>query len=91
MGNGVACYVRDCEVAYSMTANPKKMRIKLPPKEYAKLRHRIYLKQSCCCIKCGRWLPFDYFSLHHIISVGAGGDDSYENCEGCCVVGCHPD
>jgi len=73
-----------------MAPNPKKLRIKLSPDEYARLRNRVYIKQYCCCIKCGKWLRFDEFSLHHIISRGAGGDDSEENVDGYCV-GCHPD
>jgi len=68
--------------------NPKHIRIELNDKEYNKLRHRIYLKQYCSCFYCDKWLRFDEFSLHHIISRGAGGDDSEENCMGICQE-CH--
>ena len=75
-----------------MSPNPKTMRIKLTPKEYTKLRHRIYLKQYCCCIGCGGWLKFNHFSLHHKDTGGMGmkGDDTEENCDGYGLC-CHPD
>ena len=73
-----------------MTPNPKKPPIRLSKKEYQALRLVIYTKQYGICKGCGFWFPENRFSLHHIKSRGAGGDDSEENVEGYCV-GCHPD
>jgi hypothetical protein len=74
-----------------MNPQTKMLRINLMPKEYTLLRDKLYRKQHQCCHICHKWLKYNMFSLHHIISRGAGGDDSEENCYGCCVVGCHPD
>jgi len=73
-----------------MTPNPKKPPIRLSKKEYQALRLVIYTKQYGICKGCGFWFPENQFSLHHIVSRGAGGDDSEENVDGYCV-GCHPD
>ena len=73
-----------------MPANPKRKRIKLPDKLYTALRLKIHLKQYGLCKGCGHWFPENRFSLHHIKSKGAGGDDTEENLDGYCVP-CHPD
>jgi hypothetical protein len=73
-----------------MTPNPKKKRIELSGHDYALLRKRIYWNQMGRCYKCHRQFPFNEWSLHHKVSVGAGGDDSEENCDGYCVEH-HPD
>ena len=73
-----------------MPSDPKKKRIKLNAKDYSELRLRKYMQVHCCCEVCGCWMSYDEFSMHHIKSVGAGGDDVIENMLACHKL-CHPD
>ena len=68
---------------------PKRKRIKLSPKKYNDLRREAYYDQYQCCIKCGAWIEFDCFSLHHKKTRGSGGGDTRDNVDGYCLF-CHP-
>ena len=71
-----------------MTPNPKKIRLKLSPKEYHDLKIEIYNEQLESCFYCYKWLPMDEFQLHHRLSRGAGGGDDRDNLQGLCFE-CH--
>lgn len=73
-----------------MKSYPKKLRKKLSAWKYQRLRRKVYEEQFYRCIKCAKFLNFWEFSLHHIKTKGAGGDDSRDNVEGYCLK-CHPD
>lgn len=76
------------------SAQPKHKRIKLEGKAKTKLRRDLHKRAKGQCESCGRHLPFYVFDYagepyfdefrcghtSHIISRGAGGDDSMENC-----------
>ncbi len=72
-----------------MTPNPKKKRIKLSPKEYRELRKKVHkIAGGYCEICLCTYAPIESGHVHHVKSVGAGGNDSADNCIWVCYV-CH--
>ena len=62
-----------------MTPDPKPIRIKLKPAEYAKLRKAVWERACSRCERCTRWTPYEVGHMHHVKRRGAGGDDTPEN------------
>jgi len=55
-------------------------------------RHEVFERDRHCCVKCGEFLSFEQFEMHHVVSRGKGGDDSLENLQVLCGPlknGCH--
>ena len=67
---------------------PKRKRIKLSQKEYSELREDVCGFAGYQCESCGKYLPLDRGTIHHIKTRGAGGDDIAENCQWLCLE-CH--
>jgi len=73
-----------------MNTYPKKIRIKLDKEDYHQLRMAAYKRAEFHCEVCKKWCFFEEGTIHHIKTVGAGGDDSLENSMWCHKL-CHPD
>ena len=72
-----------------MTPNPKKKRIKLKPKKYRELREAVHKIAGGYCEICQcTYAPIESGNVHHVKSVGAGGNDSTDNCIWLCYA-CH--
>jgi len=69
-----------------LNPQPKKKAVRLSPAKRRELKLKLYNERAKeHCETCGKWLPlsgsvFEAAHLSHIKSVGAGGDDSAENC-----------
>ena len=62
-----------------MASDPKPKRIKLNQKEYHELRRQKWLQARLHCEICHAWTSLETGHFHHIVSRGAGGDDTIEN------------
>ena len=71
-----------------MTTYFKQKKKVLSTKEYRNLRVELYNKYLEHCPECHRWRTLDQMHIHHIKSLGAGGDDSIENIAWLCYK-CH--
>lgn len=78
------------EIDYSNCAFPKKVAIRLKGKKYTEFKKRLYKRASGRCETCGqpvpltiygRFNPYKCAHLSHIISIGAGGGDTEDNCK----------
>lgn len=77
--------------------DPKKKRIRLTGKKRTELRKALFRRAGGLCETCECPTPLYYYyefdlyrcgHISHIKSVGAGGDDSLENCRYECYT-CH--
>lgn len=64
---------------------PKKVRIRVDPETYSKMRSMVFDSQGWRCAKCGQIKPL---TLDHKIKRSQLGSDEIENLQGLCVF-CH--
>ena len=62
-----------------MNPQPKHKRIKLSKTKWEKLVDELYKRERGICQRCKQWIGREQANPHHIISKGAGGDDSLDN------------
>ena len=49
-------------------------------------RKAIYEKADGCCQLCGRKIPFDNFTVDHIIPISEGGSNNLDNTQATCII-----
>lgn len=49
-------------------------------------RSKIYSKTNGCCGICGEFVPFDSFTVDHIIPISKGGSNAMDNLQCSCLV-----
>lgn len=76
-----------------MNPNPKQKPLRLKGKARTDFRRQLCNRANARCERCGQWAPllddgvFNKFTCGHVrhkISRGAGGEDTFENCDWWC-------